>query len=81
MARRIAAPPILYGEDAVRFLNEMRNVKPVSYDEKKRVREAYEMLKNIATFRLQLEFVLYYFPDSKSPMFKSQYCVVEKEPH
>jgi hypothetical protein len=42
----------IYGEDAVRFLNEMRNVKPASYDEKKRVREAYEMLKNIATFRL-----------------------------
>ena len=61
MARRIAETPILYGEDAVRFLNEMRNVKPVSYDEKKRVHvmgkprnreEAYEMLKNIATFRL-----------------------------
>ena len=45
-------PHILYGEDAVRFLNEMRNVKPASYDEKIRVREAYEMLKNIATFRL-----------------------------
>ena len=39
-------------EDAVRFLNEMGNAKPASYDEKKRVREAYEMLKNIATFRL-----------------------------
>ena len=57
MARRIAETPILYGEDAVRFLNEMGNVKPASYDEKKRVREAYEMLKNIATFRLYLEFV------------------------
>jgi hypothetical protein len=38
IARRIAETPILYGEDAVRFLNEMRNVIPVSYDEKKRVR-------------------------------------------
>ena len=45
-------PLYYHGEDAVRFLNEMGNVKPVSYDEKKRVREAYEMLKNIATFRL-----------------------------
>lgn len=52
MARRIAETPILYGEDAVRFLNEMRNVKPTSCNEKKRVREAYEMLKSIATFRL-----------------------------
>ena len=52
MARRIAETPILYGEDAVRILNEMGNVKPVSYDEKKRVREACEMLKSIATFRL-----------------------------
>lgn len=34
MARRIAETPILYGEDAVRFLNEMRNVKPASYDER-----------------------------------------------
>ena len=38
MARRIAETPILYDEDAVRFLNEMGNVKPASYDEKKRVR-------------------------------------------
>ena len=52
MARRIAETPLLYGEDAVRFLNEMGNAKPASYDEKKRVREAYEMLKNIETFRL-----------------------------
>lgn len=52
MARRIAETSILYGEDAVRILNEMGNVKPVSYDEKKRVRETYEMLKSIATFRL-----------------------------
>lgn len=58
MARRIAETPILQGEDAVRFLNEMGNAKPASYDEKKRVREAYEMLKNIVTCRLQLEVVL-----------------------
>ena len=52
MARRIGEPPILYGEDAVRFLNEMGNVKPASYKEKRRVREAYEQLKSIATFRM-----------------------------
>ena len=50
MARRIAETPILYGEDAVRFLNEMGNAKPASYDEKKRVREAYEKLKKYSDF-------------------------------
>ena len=50
MARRIAETPILYSEDVVRFLNEMRNVKPASYDEKKRVREAYEKLKKYSDF-------------------------------
>ena len=80
MARRIAETPILYGEDAVRFLNEMRNVKQVSYDEKKRVREAYEKLKKYSDFQTIVRICVYYFPDSKSPMFKSQYCVVEKSP-
>ena len=50
MARPIGETPVLYGEDAVRFLNEMGNVKPASYDEKKRVREAYEKLKKYSDF-------------------------------
>ena len=53
MARPIGETPVLYGEDAVRFLNEMENVKPASNEEKERVRKAYEMMKEIATFKMQ----------------------------
>lgn len=52
MARPIGETPVLYGEDAVRFLKEMENVKPASNEEKDRVRKAYEMLKKIATFKM-----------------------------
>ena len=52
MARPIGETPVLYGEDAVRFLNEMENVKPASNEEKDRVRKEYEMLKKIATFKM-----------------------------
>ena len=52
MARPIGETPVLYGEDAVRFLNEMENVKPASNEEKDRVRKAYDMLKKIATFNM-----------------------------
>lgn len=52
MARPIGETPVLYGEDAVRFLNEMENVKPASNEEKDRARKAYEMLKKIATFKM-----------------------------
>ena len=52
MARPIEETPVLYGEDAVRFLNEMENVKSAIDEEKERVRKAYEMLKNIATFSI-----------------------------
>ena len=52
MARPIEETPVLYGEDAVRFLNEMENIKPAIDEEKERVRKAYEMLKKIATFKM-----------------------------
>lgn len=52
MAKPIGETPVLYGEDAVRFLNEMENVKPASNEEKERVRKAYEMMKEIATFSI-----------------------------
>ena len=52
MARPIGETPVLYGEDAVRFLNEMENVKLASNEEKERVRKAYEMMKEIATFSI-----------------------------
>ena len=53
MARPVGETPVLQGEDAVRFLKEMENVKPASTEEKERVRKAYEMLKKIATFKMQ----------------------------
>jgi CheY-like chemotaxis protein len=37
MARPIGETPVLYGKDAVRFLNEMENVKPASLEEKKNI--------------------------------------------
>ena len=52
MARPIGETPVLYGEDAVRFLNEMENVKSATNEEKDRVRKAYDMLKKIATFNM-----------------------------
>ena len=52
MARPIGETPVLYGEDAVRFLKEMENVKSASNEEKDRVRKAYDMLKKIATFNM-----------------------------
>lgn len=42
----------MYGEDAVRFLKEMENVKPATDEEKDRVRKAYELMKDIATFSI-----------------------------
>ena len=52
MARPIGETPVLYGEDAVRFLKEMENVKSATDEEKDSVRKAYEMLKKIATFSM-----------------------------
>lgn len=52
MARPIKETPILFGEDARRFLKEMENVKPASEEEKQRIRKSYEKLKKIATFTL-----------------------------
>ena len=52
MARPIGETPILYGEDAVRFLKEMENVKSATNEEKDRVGKAYKMLKKIATFSM-----------------------------
>ena len=38
MARPIKETPILYGEDARRFENELNNVQPLSKEEKERIR-------------------------------------------
>jgi len=50
MSRKIAETPILYGKDAERFQEAMKNVKPASAEEKERARAAYEKLRKIATF-------------------------------
>ena len=52
MARPSKETPILYGKDAERFLNEMKDVKPASEEEKKRVRASYERIKKLATFMM-----------------------------
>ena len=50
MARPIAETPILYGEDAERFMYNMRHVRKISAEEKEKGQKAYEWLKSIATF-------------------------------
>ena len=52
MARRIAETPILFGEDAERFLYDMDHVTPVSQTEKDKAEKAYEWMKSIATFQM-----------------------------
>ena len=50
MARPIAETPILYGEDATRFMQRMHNVQKISAEEKERMRKSYEWMKSISTF-------------------------------
>ena len=50
MARPIAETPILYGEDAERFMQRMHNVQKISAEEKERMRKSYEWIKSISTF-------------------------------
>jgi len=47
MARPIRETPILYGEDARRFDEEMRKVDSLSYEERlENTRKLYERIKN-----------------------------------
>lgn len=50
MARPIAETPILFGEDAKRFVEAMQNVKPASAERITRIKEGYNRLKKYATF-------------------------------
>ena len=45
-------PVVLRWEDAVRFMKEISDPKPASEEEKRRVREAGELLQRIADFRI-----------------------------
>ena len=50
MARPIAETPILYGEDATRFMYNMHHVQKISEEERERMRKSYEWVKSISTF-------------------------------
>ncbi len=45
-------PVVLHGEDAVRFMKEISDPKPATEEERRRVREAGELLQQIADFRI-----------------------------
>ncbi|MGI0105987.1 hypothetical protein [Salinimicrobium sp. WS361] len=50
MAKPIKETPVLYGRDAKRFVNENKEVKKISPEEKSKIRENYNMLRSIASF-------------------------------
>jgi hypothetical protein len=52
MARPIADTPILEGEDEIRFLEAMENVKPVSEERRRQIEEDYQWFKAHANFYL-----------------------------
>lgn len=52
MAKPIKETPIIFGEDAKRFNQSIKDVKTASDDEKRRIKEAYENIKKIATFMM-----------------------------
>ena len=52
MAKPIKETPIIFGEDAKRFNQSIKDVKPASDDEKRRIKEAYENIKKIATLMM-----------------------------
>jgi hypothetical protein len=50
MAREIAETPILRGKDAKRFREAMENLKPLSEEKRKEIKESYELAKQRADF-------------------------------
>ena len=52
MARPIAPTPTLRGLEALRFMEKMDNVKPMSKEDKERMKRNYEFAKSIADFPL-----------------------------
>jgi hypothetical protein len=47
MARPIKETPVLYGRDAIRMLEEVENVKPLSQEKVERIKQACISLKEI----------------------------------
>jgi hypothetical protein len=45
MAQPIKETPVLYGKDARRFEERMSNLKPLSEEERKRMKMHYEIFK------------------------------------
>lgn len=46
MARPIKETPILFGDDARRFKQQMQHVRPYSKDEIEKIRQGYEFIKS-----------------------------------
>ena len=52
MARPIKETPILFGEEARQFENQLNNKKRASKEEIDKAEEAFNAFKNISTFQL-----------------------------
>lgn len=46
MARPIKETPILYGEDARKFMEQMKNVRPYTDEEIEEIKRGYEFIKS-----------------------------------
>ncbi|GHT23301.1 hypothetical protein FACS189430_06360 [Bacteroidia bacterium] len=54
MARPIADTPVLRGQDAVRFMERMENVQPISQEERASMKADYEWFKSALNRDLSL---------------------------
>lgn len=52
MATPIAPTPALNAEEAERLYEMIENVKPISREERERMKRNYEFIRSIATFEL-----------------------------
>ena len=52
MARPIADTPILRGMEAVRFMEAMENVKPISRERRESIERSYQWARERADFQL-----------------------------
>lgn len=51
MASPIKETPVLFGEEALRFMAKIDNPRPVSTEEVKTARQSYELIMAIAKFK------------------------------
>lgn len=52
MATPIASTPVLNAEETERLYEMMENVRPISKEERERMKRNYEFIRRIATFEL-----------------------------